>query len=240
MTSAPLIGVVARGRTDGGRYCAKAAYVDAIRRAGGEPLLFLPGAPDPSRLLRLVDAAVLLGGGDVDPKHFGGRGHPASGPPDEEQDASEIQIIRLLAAGRLPLLGICRGVQVMNVALGGTLHEHVADAFGETVPHRASPQGSVAHEVFVEADSLLARVLGTRRCSVSSSHHQALRDVAPGLSVTARAADGVIEAVEKAGHPWFIGVQWHPEVTAADDAVQQRLFNALVAAAEAGTVGPIE
>ncbi len=134
----------------------------------------------------------------------------------------------------MPTLAICRGIQVVNVALGGTLYEHVPDVFGKAVPHQADPPGPVAHDVEVEPGSRLENVLGTRRCSVPSHHHQAVRDVAPGLLVTARASDGVIEAIERPDHPWFIGVQWHPELSAADDPIQQRIFGALVAAVTFG------
>lgn len=214
-----------------GRYSVNTGYVDAIRRAGGQAVFFPPGASDYAHLLQAVGGAMLIGGGDVDPARYGGGAHPAVDGIDPERDESELAIVRILADRGIPTLAICRGVQVVNVALGGTLHEHVPDVFGPAVPHRAEPPGVVVHEVEVERDSLLARVLGTLRCPVPSHHHEALKDLAPGLRVTARSRDGVVEAVEKPGHPWFIGVQWHPEVSAADDPVQQRLFDALVASA---------
>ena len=226
-----LIGVVTRGRIERDRYSVNVGYCDAIRRAGGEPILLPPGATDPAEVLRIVNAALLIGGGDIDVAHYGGRRHPEITNVDAERDRSELEIVRLLAAGATPTLAICRGIQVVNVALGGTLCEHIPDTFGTAVAHQAHPPGRVSHDIEIGPGSRLATVLRTNRCSVQSHHHQAIRDVAPGLSVTARSNDGVIEAVEKTDHRWFIGIQWHPEVSAAENPVQQRLFDALVAAA---------
>jgi len=225
-----FIGVVTRGRIEQDRYSVNVGYCDAIRRAGGEPILLPPGAAHPADVLRVVNAVLLIGGGDIDVARYGGRPHPEISKVDAERDKSELEIVRLLAASATPTLAICRGIQVVNVTLGGTLCEHIPDTFGTAVAHQAHPPGRVPHDVEIQPASRLASVLGTHHCSVSSPHHQAIRDVAPGLSVTARSNDGVIEAVEKTDHPWFIAVQWHPEVTAARDPIQQRLFEALVAA----------
>jgi putative glutamine amidotransferase len=130
------------------------------------------------------------------------------------------------------VLGICRGCQVINVALGGSLIEHLPDEVGASVAHRGEGAGTRAfHAVSIDAGSQLARILGPLERDPSSSHHQAIRRTAPGLAVVARASDGTIEAVELREHPFFVAVQWHPEHTAASDPAQQRLFDALVEAA---------
>ena len=133
----------------------------------------------------------------------------------------------------VPTLAICRGTQILNVAEGGTLIEHLPDVVGETVIHRAPPREPVAHPVRVLPESRLAGVLGATDFSCMSWHHQAIRQVAPGFEVVAYAPDGTIEGLEMQSHPWLVAVQWHPELTAAEDPIQQRLFDALVEAAVA-------
>ena len=135
------------------------------------------------------------------------------------------------AGGDLPTLGVCRGAQLINVALGGTLVEHLPDEIDNTIAHRMEPRGAVPHPVTIAGGTQLAEVIGEKVVVGASWHHQAIRTPAPRLEVVARAADGTIEAVELPGHPWLLAVQWHPEITAGEDPVQQRLFDALVEAA---------
>ena len=227
----PLVGVVTRGRIEQEKYSVNTGYCDAVRRAGGDTIFFPPGSAEPAELLKLVEAAMFIGGGDVHPDLFGGKMLPEVRGIDPERDETEIAFARLLATRTIPTLAICRGIQVVNVALGGTLYEHVPDAFGSMVPHQAEGTVRLTHEVEVVEGSHLAEALRTRRFSVRSDHHQAVQNLAPGLRVTARSDDGLIEAFEKPDHPWFVGVQWHPELSAAEDPVQQRLFDALVNAA---------
>ncbi len=191
----------------------------------------------------------MAGGGDVDPKRYGGQPHATVYSVDTERDATELALVRAAVDRQTPTLAICRGIQVLNVALGGTLIEHLPDVVGETVLHRRPPRQPAEHLVAIASDSRLAAELGVERLDescgspaaagngsvqlrVASWHHQALRDVAPSLAVVARAPDGTIEAVEMPTHRWLIGVQWHPELTADRDAVQQRLFDRLVQAAD--------
>ena len=229
MTS-PLIGITTYGRDPDNKFSLPAEYVDAVRRAGGVPLLIAPGETRLSQLLMHLDGLVLAGGGDLDPDHYAGAHHDAIYMVDRERDESELMMVNDLVALGLPTLGICRGVQVINVALGGTLIEHLPDEVGDTVAHRLPPRNPSAHMVQVEAASRLGEILGSESIDTASWHHQALRQVAPQLRVVAHAPDGTIEAAEMSAHPWLVAVQWHPELTAADDPVQQRLFDALVAA----------
>ena len=195
-------------------------YLEALRRAGGEGLVVLPGeVPDWRGLLARVDGLLLLGGGDVDPDLYGAtHRHPEVTGVVPEHDRADLAAVRAaLDLGR-PVLAVCRGLQVLNVALGGTLHQHLDG-------HRA-----VDHEVDLAAASRVAAAMGTKRPSVRSVHHQAVDRLGEGLSVTAWHADGTVEACELEGPAWVVGVQWHPEDTAAGDPPNQGLFDAFVAA----------
>ncbi len=227
----PVIGITTYGRDDNKRFSLPSVYVDAVRRAGGIPVLIPPGEPDLTQLLDLLDGVILSGGGDIDPQLYAGTRHETIYMLDPERDSSEIKLARLLVDQDLPVLGICRGTQILNVALGGTLIEHLPDVVGEEVLHRAPPRLPVSHEVTVAPDSRLAAILRQTNVSPASWHHQAIRQPAPGLQVVASATDGTIEAVEMPSHRWLIAVQWHPEITAATDPEQQRLFDEMVAVA---------
>ncbi|HEV8241492.1 MAG TPA: gamma-glutamyl-gamma-aminobutyrate hydrolase family protein [Thermoanaerobaculia bacterium] len=230
----PLIGITTYGRGKDGRFALPVEYVDAVRRAGGVSVLLPPGEAAVEELVERLDGFVLSGGGDVDPERYGGDvKHPKVERIDAERDAFELALARAVVERRVPALSICRGCQVMNVALGGSLHEHLPDVVGESIAHRPEA-GSVErlrHPVAVEGGSRLAATMGTMRSSPVTWHHQAPDRVASPLRVAARADDGTIEALELPEHPWLIAVQWHPEMSAAEDAEQQRIFDGLVAAA---------
>ena len=236
----PLIGITTGGRSEGyiksrhydEFYSVPAPYVDAARRAGGNPLLIPPGEDAWARVLPLLDGVIVTGGTDIDPAEYGGdRWNPHLLPVDGERDRSELALLRrLLAEGEKPLLCICRGLQALNVAAGGSLHEHIPDIRSQDI-HRSEAGLWATQAVRVERDSLIAAVMGVTELRTSSGHHQAVKDLGAGLRVTATAADGIIEALEMPGHPWLIAVQWHPEVTAGRDRSQQALFDALVATA---------
>jgi putative glutamine amidotransferase len=228
MARTPRIGITTYGRNEEGRFTLNARYVECVRRAGGLPLLLPPGEPRLEEALELFDALVMCGGPDVDPKLYGGRAHPQVYGLDPERDASDIALARELVARRVPALCICRGVQVLNVAFGGTLVEHLPDEVGEKVLHRGPERAYVPHEVRLEPRSHLAALLGAQPLSPASSHHQAVRKPGSGLEVVARAGDGTIEALEHREHERLIAVQWHPEYTAHEDPRQQRLFDELV------------
>lgn len=229
--TAPLIGITTYGRDEQNKFSLPAEYVDAVRRAGGVPVLVPPGEPNLERLLACMDGWILAGGGDLDPARYGGSSHPTIYMVDAERDQSELDLARRLTVGARPTLAICRGSQVLNVVLGGTLIEHLPDVVGETVQHRLPPRQPTIHAISVQPGFRLSEILGEDEFESASWHHQAVKKLGNGLDVVARAPDGTIEAFEFRGHPWLFAVQWHPELTAREDPVQQRLFDALVQAA---------
>lgn len=237
----PIIGITTGGRSEGyitsqhyaEFYSTPSQYVDAVRRAGGIPFLIPPGGDDWDAVLHIVDGVIITGGTDIDPAEYNGNSdHPNLHPADKERDVADISLAKhLINEKETPLLCICRGIQTLNVAAGGTLHEHMLDFIEEDI-HR-SPEGVWAmQDVRVEADSLIAKVMGTTQVNTTSGHHQSLKDLGDGLRVVGTAPDGIIEAVEMPDHPWLIAVQWHPEVTAMKDTTQQALFDELVAQAK--------
>lgn len=213
------VGVVDQGRPEKLR-----PYVDALVAAGAEvEVLSWRTARDPIADAGAFDAIVLCGGDDIDARRWGEENHPAVELVPRERDEYELAIVRAAAERGVPLLGVCRGSQIMNVALGGTLEQHVPD-----VPGRGPHDGGVRHEIEVTEGTLLARFAA--RASVNSFHHQAVGRIAPGLRACAHSADGSIEAVEGPGE-FFLGVQWHPEREGNDPPLGRDLFRALVEAA---------
>jgi putative glutamine amidotransferase len=213
-----------------GAQCSPRAYFDAVVRAGGQPVL-VDDTPDPKGLLSRVDALLLTGGPDVDPELYGQEPHPQTYGVSRRADDFECALADAATARSVPTLAICRGFQILNVARGGSLFQHIPDDPG--VPAHGEPGvagGARVHEVPLERDSLLAEVMDASPVSASCHHHQAIDRVGDGLRVVGRAADGIVEAMElDTGSGGFVlGVQWHPEDLAADDAPNQRLFDALV------------
>jgi putative glutamine amidotransferase len=225
----PIIGLTTYARNEAKQFQLPAAYIDALVRAGGAPALLPPVDVDPAAWLDRCDGLILTGGGDIDPATYGGACHPTNYMMDRQRDAIELALVREALRRELPLLAICRGIQVLNVALGGTLIPHIPDAVGEEVPHRLPPREPTKHTVEILPDSHLAEILECAACVPVSWHHQAIGRLGAGLRVVARAPDGIIEAVEMPGKPRLIAVQWHPELSAAEDPIQQRLFDRFVA-----------
>jgi putative glutamine amidotransferase len=191
------------------------SYVRAVQRTGARPVLLVPDAADaeePEALLGTLDAVVVTGGaGDVNPEHYGQDLHPATNVDDPVRDAYELALTRAAIDAGTPLLGICRGMQVINVACGGELEQHLPDAVGHD-GHRRLPAGYAEHAVRLAAGSLAARAAGRDREAVLSHHHQGVRTVAPALHATGWSElDDTVEAVEADGHPFLLGVLWHPE-----------------------------
>lgn len=233
MSRAPLVAIPARFSASASAHRHRAlstarALSEGVLRAGGEPLTVHPWAPDAmispdevGRRLAFADAVLLPGGGDLSPARYG---EPHTGEHvydvDDEADAFDLAVARWALDSGVPLLAVCRGWQVVNVALGGDLEQHMEQ------PHR-----HVVHEVTVEPDSVLAAVCG-ETVQVSCYHHQRARRLGDGLVPVAHAGDGTVEGAALPGAPgWFLAVQWHPEDTVATDPAQLGLFRALVEAA---------
>lgn len=233
MAHIPVVGVSSYAR-DGKppSFGLPCDYVDILRAAGAMPLILPPGEPRPEILLDSLDALLLSGGGDIHATAYGGEPHETAYNVSDERDDFEIKLARAaLARDDLPLLCICRGMQILNVVCGGTLHGHLPDRFGEQVKHRLPPRLPVRHGVRVNAGSRLAAILGGSRVEVCSWHHQAIDRVGESLEPVGFSEDGVIEAVEHRVHPWCMGIQWHPEMQ-GDETPHRRLFAALVAAVD--------
>ncbi|MEZ4707312.1 MAG: gamma-glutamyl-gamma-aminobutyrate hydrolase family protein [Caldilineaceae bacterium] len=233
----PIIGITTYGRNEvpvdssyyDAYFAVPAAYVDAVRRAGGVAVLLPPGEANWADALAALDGLVITGGADIDPARYGGdNAHPHLTRLAPDRDASDFALLHTLLAGvDAPTLCICRGMQVLNVALGGAMHEHIPDVQPVDI-HRGEDGGWTVQPFTATADSKVAAAMQAQQAATFSGHHQAIKSVAAQLHVTASAPDGIIEALEHAAHPWLVGVQWHPECSAHEDVTQQRLFDALV------------
>lgn len=248
-------------RWEDASYAVPAAYLSALARAGARGAALAPLEPDwlgrdgqgrpdgldwdPAQVLAPFDGLMLIGGGDVDPARYEAARHPAVGGVDPERDRFELGLARAAVALDVPLLAICRGVQVLNVALGGSLHQHLGDRTGlGTHAVEVDGQPAACHSIRTGSASRLATMCGAEMGVCTSAHHQALDRLGQGLVATAWSPDGLVEGVERAegaGTGWLVGVQWHPERTAATDPVQQALFRGLAEAARAraGAVGVV-
>jgi putative glutamine amidotransferase len=210
-------------------------YVDAILRAGGAPLL-IPPVTDEATLRVLyerLDGVLLAGGGDIEPAHYGDAPHEKLGTTDRLRDSAELPMARWAVADGKPVLGICRGVQVLNVALGGTLYQDIPSQIDTGIHHNRSYEQEdwthLAHEMTIAPGSRLRELLGVERMPINSLHHQSVRAIAPGLRAVAWAPDGVIEALEGTGEGFLVGVQCHPEaLQASADPRWQAVFAAFV------------
>jgi putative glutamine amidotransferase len=236
----PLIGLTTTLRPD--THATQLAgirrtYIQAVLDAGGAPVLIPPASVDVLRtIFARLDGLLLPGGVDVDSAEFGESPHPKVGTVEVERDKLELPLCRWALAEGKPVLGICRGIQVMNVAAGGTLYQDVPAQYTTTIAHAtdtALPRGFLAHDVLLQADTRLAMLVGRDPLMVNSWHHQAIKAVGRGLVVSARARDGIIEAVEAPEHRFAVGVQFHPEDLYETSERLQRLFAGFVAACAA-------
>ena len=198
------------------------AYVDSIERAGGRAVVIPPAEDDIEVTLDALDGIVFSGGADVDPVHYGADPHPETDTPQARRDAGEMALLRAALERDLPTLAICRGFQLLNVARGGDLIQHLPEQIGNDV-HKQVPGEFAVHPVEVKEGSVLEAIVGSTPGEVTSHHHQALGRVGDGLVESAWAADGTLEGVEDPSSRFLVGVQWHPE--ASEDAA---LFEALV------------
>lgn len=212
------------------------AYTDALAAAGLVPLILPPIDPSVA-IASLTDVAglVLTGGEDIAPSVFGQEAHPATGEPHLRRDAYELALARTAHERRIPTLAICRGMQVMNVALGGTLIQDIPTQRPSPVNHDPKRRADRVHRVTVDPDSTLARIVCSTSIYTNSSHHQAVDRVGRGLAVTAKSDDGIVEAFEPTDRAWWmIGVQWHPEeLTATSEDWDRRLFDSFADAVRA-------
>lgn len=209
----PRIGLTLDMNAEGTRYDLPRAYADAIRDAGGLPLLLPFGAPaDAAEVLDGLDGLVVSGGAfDIPPERYGDVRRDLCGPSRPERTDFEWALCTEALARDLPVLGICGGMQLLNVVRGGSLYQDVPDELGIEGHQQPPPKDAPTHPVEIAPTSLLARLCGPERLMVNSTHHQAVKAAGDGLRITAYAADGVIEAIESTDHAFALGVQWHPE-----------------------------
>ena len=243
----PVIGVTATLKEDvdqvaerplGHFVRADLDYVAGVAEAGGAPVVLPPVGE--GRMAEAVigglDGLLLSGGSDLDPFYYGEKPLPELGPTIPERDAFEVALLEAALAREIPVFGICRGLQVLNVVLGGTLYQDLPSQFdGGVLKHRqTTPKWQATHEVEVRGGSYLADVTGRGVVKVNSYHHQGIKDLAEGLVVSARSADGVVEAIEGTdlSNRWLVGVQWHAEAMRGASWQQRALFEAHVSAAE--------
>jgi putative glutamine amidotransferase len=234
------VAVTAGIRPDGdtSRVRLTAAYISALENAGLVPLIVpsLSNEKAAAAVLDSVSGLVLSGGEDVDPARYGEDRHEKVRSVNAARDATEAALIREAKARRMPVLAICRGIQILNVALGGSLVQDIASQCETTIAHdEEGPRDARSHEISIEPGSLIARAVGTEHCTVNSFHHQSVKRVADGMRVTARSPDGVIEGIESTDRSWWaMGVQWHPEeMTDSAEPWDRGLFRAFARMLEA-------
>jgi putative glutamine amidotransferase len=214
----PLTAITATITPEAGEYrrpqiALYAVYVSVLERQGLASVMLTPAHSQAScvALLRHCHGLVLSGGEDVDPARYGERARPGLGPVNPARDEMELAVLQAALERRIPVLGICRGMQLLNVYLGGTLYQDLPTERPDALGHRQEAWGLHAHEARIVEGSRLATIVGSTRIRTNSFHHQAIKDLAPGLVEVARTDDGLIEAVEAPDYPWVMGVQWHPE-----------------------------
>lgn len=230
----PLIGITTRNSKDADGHptiSIQHSYVNAVINAGGVAIPIPSILPDEDlrQLYSQLDGILFTGGGDVSLDHFSGSPHPRIDGVDDARDTTEISLMRSAVNDGKPLLGICRGAQVMNVALGGTLYTHIFDQLKGAIDHDypGNLRRAIVHPVNVDESSRSAEIFGETLLNVNSLHHQGLKDIAPGLKVVGHAPDGLVEVVEIPEHPYAVAVQWHPEWL-TDQPSMRRLFKTFV------------
>ncbi|AUG82138.1 glutamine amidotransferase [Kitasatospora sp. MMS16-BH015] len=231
MTARPLVGITsylepaAWGVWETNAVILPGSYLDAVTRAGGIPVVLPPHGNGAGALLERLDALVLAGGADIEPSRYGAEPHERTGKPQPGRDGWELELLNEALARDLPVLGVCRGMQLLNVALGGDLIQHLPERTGDE-SHQIAPGTYHEQGVVISPTSRLGELLG-HAAKVPCYHHQAVGRLGTGLSASAWAGDGTVEAVELPGHRFALGVQWHPEA----DPTDTRLFDALVLSA---------
>ena len=229
----PVIGIgtdvlVRDGERD--RAFVYTTYIDSLRRAGAIPVLIPPQPENAAELVKELDGIVLAGGFDCDPGVYGETPHETVEVMDDRRQQNDMSLARLARERNIPTLGICLGLQMMNVAAGGSLVQDINSEMETEILHESDPAARVRHDVTVEPGTKLAAMLPARKLNVNSSHHQAVKNVGAGLHVTAKAPDGIIEGLEDPKHPFYVGVQWHPEDMPGENSAAA-IFGAFVEAA---------
>ncbi|HET7710830.1 MAG TPA: gamma-glutamyl-gamma-aminobutyrate hydrolase family protein, partial [Thermoanaerobaculia bacterium] len=210
----PIIGVGSDVYTEAGhrdRAFVYTTYVESLRRAGAVPVLIPPQPENAADVVEELDGLVLAGGEDCDPATYGEEKHPTVEPMDPRRQENDLALARAARERGIPTLGICLGLQMMNVAAGGTLIQDIDTQHDTDIRHASEPENRARHSVIIEGGTNLGSILSAGEIDVNSSHHQAIKDLGEGLRVTAHAPDGIIEGLEDPAHPFYIGVQWHPE-----------------------------
>ncbi|WP_312060302.1 gamma-glutamyl-gamma-aminobutyrate hydrolase family protein [Anaerotignum sp.] len=223
----PVIGITPDYDSSIRRYKIHEDYISAILSSGGLPILLFPYAEIPP----FLDGIIFSGGGDIDPLLFQEEPLAQSGEISPLRDQYEIALCREAIGKNIPILGICRGMQVINIALGGTIYQDIFVQTGSKLKHsQQAPREYGTHSILIENDSLLSALLGKEKVTVNSFHHQAVALLGDGLRVSAKSQDGLIEAIEHTQNLFVLGVQWHPEAMGNEE--QKKLFSAFLAAAE--------
>jgi putative glutamine amidotransferase len=229
----PIIGIgsdilATPGKRD--RVFAYTTYIESLRRAGAVPVLIPPQPENAADLVESLDGIVLAGGDDCDPAVYGEQPHPSVEPMDPRRQDNDLMLARIARDRGIPTLGICLGVQIMNIVAGGRIIQDIDSQVGTSIEHASVPEDRARHDVKVADGTRLASILGARTLEVNSSHHQAIRSAGQGLRVTAQAPDGIIEGLEDPKHPFYVGVQWHPEDMQGEESATT-IFRAFVEAA---------
>ncbi len=230
----PLIGIASDVHVTPGkreRAFVYTTYINSLLEAGAVPVLIPPQPENAEEIVRELDGIVLAGGEDCDPAVYGEEPHPSVEPMDPRRQANDLTLARVARERGIPTLGICLGLQVMNVAAGGSLVQDIDSQIRTQIKHASEPTDRARHKIKVEPGSRLAQILPRRELNVNSSHHQAIKNVGEGFRVTAYAPDGIVEGLEDPRHPFYVGVQWHPEDMKGERSAAA-IFGAFVEAAK--------
>ncbi|MCU1348124.1 MAG: peptidase [Acidobacteria bacterium] len=236
----PLIGIgsdlqLTPGKRD--RAFAYMTYIESLRNAGAVPVLIPPQPENAADVVAGLDGLLLAGGDDCDPAAYGEERHATCEPMDIRRQDNDLALARAARELGVPTLGICLGMQVMNVAAGGTLIQDIASQFETEIQHVSEPEDRARHDVMIDAGTKLASIVGAApEMNVNSSHHQAIRKVGEGLRAAAHAPDGIVEGLEDPKHPFYVGVQWHPEDMRGEPSATS-IFGAFIEAARRRATG---